>query len=375
MKWASWTALIRKRLKHHDSWRCHWLLPQQSVSDPSAQAVCQPLLLPCGPIQLLQRCAAQLCGRLRSGCQHKPWAERVALLLLPPPRRQLAGLAAQPFVALLPAAAAAAHAQTCSTQAAGGLALAAPATRCRSLFTPQMQAMLYAAGECNFKECGGCHCGCHCAAPAAAATRLTLDGLLGGAEAQTHVLVPPLATLAHNLLRRLVVAAPRAGKTVGIQRQRRQSAAAAKWSGGRNLATAAGSPPSQQQVPPSQTPQPCWEASGAPACPAGACVPAARLSRSAHPRCTLSCRWNALSVCRQGCSMAGAAACGRPAGAMGWKGGTQWPLSPASSATSAAPPLRRPRGPARLVSHGEPGCDVRDSGCRAKETGAGGSAC
>lgn len=37
--------------------------------------------------------------------------------------------------------------------------------------------------------------------------KLTLNGLLGGAEAQANVLVPPQTALAHNLLGRLVVAA------------------------------------------------------------------------------------------------------------------------------------------------------------------------
>jgi hypothetical protein len=41
------------------------------------------------------------------------------------------------------------------------------------------------------------------------ATPLTLNGLLGGAETQADVLVPPLSTLAHNLLCGLVVAATR----------------------------------------------------------------------------------------------------------------------------------------------------------------------
>lgn len=52
---------------------------------------------------------------------------------------------------------------------------------------------------------------------------LTLNGLLGGAEAQAHVLVPPLAALAHNLLHRLVVAAAQAGGMGGA----RSAAAAA----------------------------------------------------------------------------------------------------------------------------------------------------
>lgn len=68
----------------------------------------------------------------------------------------------------------------------------------------------------------------------------------------------------------------------------------------------------------------------------------------AHPRCTFSCRWNALSVCRQGCSMAGEQHVGGRR--------VQWNAQGAAIdqqrawAPRAAPSALQP--PARLVSHG-----------------------